>query len=257
MSCEELQELYELYALGAVDPAERQQIEEHLAQDCAACKTEFARAQRVAALLALSTPVAGPPKRLRDRVLALAAPQSERRTSVTWLTHAWATLAILMLAAVIWYSYSRRALTAEVAALQRKLAQVEAQNAELAARNQVLLTALELVHLPDARQVTFGRPDREPPRGRIWVHPQRGVLLLASHLTPAPPGKAYEMWIIPKGKGAAPIPAGLFNSDQRGEATHVWPQPVNPDATAAIAVTLEPAGGVPAPTSTPIIVAGL
>jgi anti-sigma-K factor RskA len=89
----------------------------------------------------------------------------------------------------------------------------------------------------------------------VWVHPQRGVLLIASNLPPAPAGKAYEMWIVPK--GAPPIPAGLFNSDPQGVATHVWSQPVNLASAAAVAVTLEAAGGVPAPTSTPLIVAGL
>jgi anti-sigma-K factor RskA len=111
------------------------------------------------------------------------------------------------------------------------------------------------VNLPDARQVAFGQPDREPPRGRVWVHPQRGVLLLASRLPAAPAGRIYEMWIVPR-KGA-PVPAGLFNSDRRGEATHVWSQSVDLANAAAVAVTLEPEGGVSAPTTQPIIVAAL
>ena len=252
MSCDDLRELYELYVLGAVDAAERHEIEEHLARNCPACRAGIAEARQLAASLALAAPEADPPKRLRDRVIASVTPERGRPTLLTWWNHAWATLALVMLAGVVWYSYTASKLETELAAINRRLAETKTVNAELVAHNRLLGDALALINLPDARQLVFGRQDREPPRGRIWVHPQRGVVLLASHLPPAPAGKIYEMWVIPK--GAAPRPAGLFNSDPQGAATHVWNQPVDPAVT--IAVTLEPEGGVPAPTSTPLIVAG-
>ncbi len=37
MSCEELQELYELYALGLLDPEERLELDEHLGRECPNC----------------------------------------------------------------------------------------------------------------------------------------------------------------------------------------------------------------------------
>ncbi len=255
MNCEELKDLYELYAMGVVDAAEKRAIDEHLANSCPVCTPAVKQARRLVSSLALAAPPAEPPKLLRERVMDSVVPLPEKPTSVTWLTHAWATLAVLMLGAVIWFVFANQRLEMEMARLNRSVAEAKTANAELAARNQVLTSALALVILPEARQLAFGSSDRQPPRGRIWIHPDRGVLLLASNLPPAPAGKAYEMWVVPR--GAPPLPAGLFNSDQQGFAAHVWPQPVNVAATSAIAVTLEQAAGAPAPTSAPIITAGL
>jgi anti-sigma-K factor RskA len=255
MTCDELRDFYELYAMGVAEKDEKREIDEHLARNCPVCVPGVKQARRLASSLALAAPPLTPPPLLRERVLDSVIPLPERPTSVTWLTHAWATLAVLMLAAVLWYSVASRKLESQVAALTRSIADAQSTNAELMARNRMLTDAMALITLPDARQLVFGRPDREPPRGRIWVHPERGVLLLASNLPPAPAGKAYEMWVIPK--GAVPLPAGLFNSDAQGVATHVWPQPVNVANTATIAVTMENESGVPAPTTAPLIAAGL
>ena len=255
MSCEELRELYELYVLGALDPEERGELEAHLERHCPQCTPGVRQARGLAAQIALAAPPAEPPARLRRRVLAAVSPAPEPRSAGWGLTHAWATTALLMLAAVIWYANKDHQTAAEVAALNLRLEQASATYRELAVRNRALSDALALVNLPESRQLVFGTADPEPPRGRIWVHPQRGVLLLASRLPAAPAGRIYEMWILPK--SGPPAPAGLFNSDARGEASHVWAVPVDLTAAAAIAVTQEPETGASAPTSTPIIVAKL
>ncbi|MGA2593864.1 MAG: anti-sigma factor, partial [Bryobacteraceae bacterium] len=125
------------------------------------------------------------------------------------------------------------------------------QTRELARLNR----AFEILNQPDARQVVFGTGPAMPPRGRVFLDPKRGVLLLASNLPPAPAGKAYEMWVIPK--GGKPLPAGMFQSATDGTALHVLPGPVDVASTGAVAVTLEPEAGVPQPTSRPVIVAAL
>jgi len=254
MSCGELRELYELYALGTLEAAERQELEEHLARECPSCVPGVRRARQWTVGLAYAAPAVDPPARLRRRVLALVKPPEPKEGGWGWLTHAWATMALALLLALMWYGYDRRAVRAEMEGLRARLGLAQSATAELAARNRFLTDALALINLPETRQVVFGGAAPAPPSGRVWVHAQRGVLLLASRLPRAPAGKIYEMWIIPK--AGAPAPAGLFNSDERGEAMHVWPQAVNIAQTGAVAVTLEPEGGVPAPTSTPVIVAG-
>ncbi|MGB9337141.1 MAG: anti-sigma factor, partial [Candidatus Acidiferrales bacterium] len=72
---------------------------------------------------------------------------------------------------------------------------------------------------------------------------------------PAPAGKIYEMWIIPK--GGSPLPAGLFQSQSDGTAMYLRKGAVDVASTGAIAVTLEPEAGSQAPTTTPLIVAAL
>jgi anti-sigma-K factor RskA len=64
-------------------------------------------------------------------------------------------------------------------------------------------------------------------------------------LAAAPSGKTYEAWIIPA--GGAPRPAGLFHG---GKDTTVGLHGTVPNK-AAVAVTVEPAGGSKQPTSTP------
>ncbi len=78
----------------------------------------------------------------------------------------------------------------------------------------------------------------------ISVSVDQGVAELAvSGLAAAPQGKAYEIWVIEAGK--APRPAGLFGGGSKTVVRLTRPVP----AGATVAVTLERAGGVPAPTS--------
>jgi hypothetical protein len=131
-------------------------------------------------------------------------------------------------------------------------ARLEAQrkNVELARLNE----AFAVMNDPAAKQLVFGEGTPKP-RGRVIVNPKQGVLLLASNLPPAPSGKIYEMWIIPK--GGKPLPSGLFQSESDGTALYLRKGAVDVAATGAIAVTLEPEAGSQAPTSTPLIVAAL
>jgi anti-sigma-K factor RskA len=108
---------------------------------------------------------------------------------------------------------------------------------------------------PETRQVVFGNTAPAPPQGRVLVNARHGVLLLASNLPAAAAGKTYELWVIPK--DGSPKPSGLFKSDSSGAAMYLSNGPLDVSRTAAVAVTLEPESGSPAPTSTPVIVAAL
>jgi anti-sigma-K factor RskA len=75
------------------------------------------------------------------------------------------------------------------------------------------------------------------------------ILLMATNLPPAPAGKAYEMWVIPK--GGKPEPAGMFQSATNGTAMHILHRGLAPGAT--VAVTMEIETGVDSPTL-PIVI---
>jgi anti-sigma-K factor RskA len=70
--------------------------------------------------------------------------------------------------------------------------------------------------------------------------------LNASGLGAAPSGKTYEAWVIPAG-GSSPRPAGLFAG---GATTTVHLRGTVPQH-AVVALTVEPAGGSPKPTTSP------
>lgn len=75
-----------------------------------------------------------------------------------------------------------------------------------------------------------------------------GVLVL-NNVTSPPTGKTYEAWVI-KPNVKAPEPAGLFTG---GTGVVKLTKPVPPGGV--VAITVEPAGGSPAPTMTPKLVA--
>lgn len=230
MSCEELREYHELYAMGVLEAPEADELRAHLARPGDPCVANVIAARASVTFLALAAPLAEPPRRLRARVVAMVQP---RQTPWSWIA-----VAAGLVAAMVWFGVTERGI-------------VRRQAIELARLNEILA----FVNDPAARQLTFGEGAPRPPRGKVFVDPAKGVLLMASNLTPAPSGKIYEMWIIPK--TGNPAPAGLFQAEPGGTATHVRRGPVNLATTAAIAVTLEPEAGSAAPTSQPLIIAAL
>jgi anti-sigma-K factor RskA len=105
----------------------------------------------------------------------------------------------------------------------------------------------------DVQMLLLGGKGPQPSaRGRVFWSPkaQRGVLV-AANLTPLPPDHQYELWVFQKGK---PVSAGVFDVDPQGRALFESTQ--FPEAEAQnFAVTIEPRGGVPAPTG-PIVLVG-
>lgn len=245
MNCDELRDFYELYALGVLEEPENSEIRAHLERACENCRPGVRAARELIAVLGTTAPSAAPPARLRWRVLE--AVNGGKATRWSW-TPVWAAVAAAaVIAALVFNAREQHAVTE----LARAESLSATQTRELARLNR----AFEILNQPDARQVIFGTGAPQPPRGRVFLDAKRGVLLLASNLPPAPAGKAYEMWVIPK--GGKPVPAGLFQSASDGTALHVLAGPVNVASTGAVAVTLEPEGGVPQPTSQPVIVAAL
>ena len=161
-----------------------------------------------------------------------------------WAPFLAAALALAMFA-VFYFSGREKQFAEEAVALREQLRR---QNIALTRWNE----ALAILGAPGATETAFGADQPAAPRGRVFVNP-RGVLLIAGGLPPAPDGKAYEMWRIPR--DGSPVPAGLFRSQGDGAAMHVWRGAVDVGATAAITVTLEDEAGAAQPTSPPLIVA--
>lgn len=244
MSCEELREEYELYALGVADEPEKSELGEHLQRGCETCTAGVLTARGAMALMGSTVPPATPPRRLRRRILASVGVEQQ---SSMWMPLWIGVAAFSLVTAFYFYGRDRD----NGLQLLRSRQESRAQSIELARLNE----ALALLNQPETRQVTFGTGAPQPARGRVFVNPKMGVLLLASNLPAAPEGKTYEMWVIPK--AGNPLPAGLFQSDTGGAALYFHRAAVDLAATKAVAVTLEPAGGVAQPTSQPLIVAVL
>jgi hypothetical protein len=240
MNHDDLREYYELYAIGVADEPERSEIRAHLNRDCEECMEGMKRAREIVSLLAGSAPEATPSPALRRRILASVGADPRR---FGWAPFLAAALGLALFAAV-YFGGRERDLGNELARLRDQNRQ---QNIEITRVNE----AFAILNGADTTVTTFGQGQPKP-KGRVFVSPSQGVLLIANNLPPAAAGKAYEMWIIPK--GGKPAPAGMFQSAPDGSAMHLQRGPVDPNAD-LVAVTLEDRAGSPQPTSTPLFAA--
>ena len=79
------------------------------------------------------------------------------------------------------------------------------------------------------------------------------AVIITDNMPPAPAGKDYQLWLQVPGKGM--VSAGLMPHDSKAVLT----VPLEGDASQAtgVGITVEPAGGSPAPTSDPIALIAL
>jgi anti-sigma factor RsiW len=272
MSPPDLHTLAGAYAVDALDDDERQAVESHLAE-CAECAQEVRKLQAAAAKLGAAEETA-PPPRMREAVLARisdvrqlppdadgdgglrrghgdpgggpqsgrgghgsgAVPLQDRRRPGRPLS-GWigAIAAAVLLAAAI-------TLGAVSVNLNNKL---DDERAELAEVSRVLTA-------PDAHVVPgkVPGPGRDG-RGSVVASQQLDSAVFAASGLPAPAdGRTYQLWFVGADRSARS--AGLFRPNANGQAA---PRVLDGDLgnAQAVALTDEPAGGSPQPTSPPLL----
>ena len=227
-------DLYELYVLGLLEEPERSLIEEDLRRNDPAAHARLHRALETNAILGTLAPDAAPSKQLRRRVLSIAEPEGSR---LPW-NLAWIGLSACLVAGLIYTGTQRQSLQSELSAAQTQL---EQRNA-----------TLEFLRRPDTRLLKTGGQEPAQPVAKVFVNSGQGVLLVASNLPQLQAGRTYEMWVVPKVGG--PRPMGLFKPAADGTAIHLQPGAVNLNEAAAVALSVEPEGGSPAPTTTPFLI---
>jgi anti-sigma factor RsiW len=223
------------YALDALDPEERREYEAHLST-CEHCRNELASFWESTEALAVAASGPEPSSELRERILAevraepprVVVPfEPRRRRTVPVLAATAAIAAVVALGVGFWASDLSSRLDETRAALERERA------------------AARVLVDPSARSVSL-----QAGQGRLVVNQQGEAVLVLHGVDPAPAGKTYEMWIVPGGDIVAANRAGLFPGRDGSELERL-------DGTVragdVVAVTIEPAGGVDAPTSAPII----
>ena len=252
---DELRELTGAYVLGMLSHAERERFEVHLAT-CADCAREVEELSLAAAALPHAVPQQDPPRALRARVLqhATAEPQlrsmqptrPKRSSMVTWLA---AAASIAAVALGLYNMTLRQRIRDLEGRLRDASAQLAASQGNLQIANAALTRANQfaaVLQAPDVRQIPLAGQKAAPAAaGRAFWSPSRGLVFTASNLPPVSPGRQYQLWVIPP-KGT-PISAGLLDLDRGGIAT-VLVDPKTAASVGTVAVTVEPAGGVPQPT---------
>jgi anti-sigma-K factor RskA len=252
---DELVVLAPAYVLGALEPDERRAFESHVAE-CEICASEVRSLGRVTAGLAQSVPLVTPPAALRDRVL-LAVGAREARASQPVMPSRWRM--------ADWLAYAACVAIATAAVLYAMNLRTRVENLE--ARLEVAQTRLAAADraMVDARRVAFetqsamavlaatdlirvdlqGAPAAPQAAGRALWSRQSGMVFAANNLPPLPAGKIYQVWLV---AGGPPVSAGLVAPDETGRGVGIFRTPVDVTGPVTVAVTIEPEGGVPAPT---------
>lgn len=246
MNSADIHTLTGAYAVDALPPDERDRFEEHLAA-CEPCRLEVRELQATAARLGSAGPAEPPPalkgavmdeiRRTRQEPpLTLPGPaDTEQRTSPSppspWYQQVLAPAAAILVLVVI-------GLTAVIANLNGRLDELEARAVPVA----------DVLTAPDAITVAQAGPGGS--QMRLVASPTRGEgVLLVDGMDRAPTDRVYQLWLLRDGEAS---PAGLLQVDERGRGTHVMTGDMSD--VSAVALTIEPAGGSPQPTSDPITV---
>ena len=253
-----------LYGLGVLDGEEKADLESHLSA-CSACRAKLAAARGKLALMAFATPAAKPSPVVRERILEAfkargsrpseslpPAPELRGVRMAVWAP-VWAAIGLLVVAASTWLAIDNRRLSKRLADLELAHSQLEASSRELEAVNARARAALEILTAPQTLQVDLSPAAVHPePHGKVFYNPGRGLLFYATHLRSLPSDRTYELWLIPT--QGAPVEAGIFNTDSSGNGQVILPPLPSGLAAKVFAVTIEPPGGVPAPTGPKVLI---
>jgi anti-sigma-K factor RskA len=263
MTCTELLEMAGAHALGALEPGERDAVEAHLASPGPhqGCHEAVARARTTTAALAGVLPEIRPSLgvwsaievRVRDR----EAPRRRRWAVPLGLgaAAAAAVLAFLLVGERLEVGRLREEAAQARSAAATAAAEVERLRGELAAAGaaaELPRQALAVLDAPGTRLVPLTAVPGQSGRATAIVDAAGGRALIATASLPPQPGRVYQLWVI-RGSGA-PAPAGflvpLAGGAAAGEVDRSLLRGAPPDA---LAVSLEPAGGSPAPTQVVLV----
>jgi anti-sigma-K factor RskA len=267
--CRQLSEFYEAYALGVLEGAEREEIERHLARGCAACAAGVEQARWLVAQLAYLAPEAEPPAALRGRIIAAAtAPAAAREVGVTPIAArprrerersaipgwAWAIAAALLLATV--YSVRQtRQMDRELVSEQRDLREGQAQRAAIESEREHYQMAMDILSAQDTKSLELMPKKAAMPPVQAYWSPKMGLLVMSANMPQMASNMTLQLWMVPK-KGE-PMSVGIFRPDGEGHVMLVAAPGEPITEIAALAISEEPAGGSPQPTSAPVWVGPL
>jgi anti-sigma-K factor RskA len=253
---------FDLYALGALDDAERKAFESHVAS-CADCAEKVAAARGRIAILALAAPLVAPSPGVKETLMRQVIASAEgpgghfghvrpERANGGVFARWWAVLlpvaGAFALATILLWLHNEQ--------LDRQLADlrstIEQQKQELAeTRHQAdLIAARETLVVPLWSQK--GTPaDHGEGHARVLYNAKEGMMTYDGWLPSAPADKSYQLWLVPM--NGAPISAGVFNP-KNGEMSHMMKKLPAGVTAKEFAVSLEPAGGMPHPTGPMVLV---
>jgi anti-sigma-K factor RskA len=263
---ENYNEMLSAHALTALDADDLRTLEEHLAT-CGECRPELDVWQATVAALALSAPLVEPSPQVRARILesvraqtsvATTARDRGREPEVTStvipfrrLHRFWTTTqkfaAIAAVLAFVALIISIVVLWKQNRAAQNEIARLHAERVSVRQELERQSELVALLSKPTTSVAALSGTQEAPnAHATLTYDRQTGkAVLLTNGLPRAPAGKAYQLWFI---VGNLPLPGRVFVADASGRAILSDQIPSDALKAAVFAITLEPEGGVKAPT---------
>lgn len=257
-------------AIDALDPDERAAVLAH-ASTCLTCRQELAELREAASSLAYSAPaVVGDDTRdrIRRRLLARAAADDRRpsaqasreHTEMVPITIHWgraglfaaaASILLVVSLAVLGYVLRDRARLRDAATVQTaQAARERTTNDSLRAAVMSRDSLLAGITGRDVAVMTLTTAGTKAPFAYMFWDRRANTWTMVAHNMPElKPGRTYQLWLV---TASSKISAGTFqpqNGDALVRATYALPAA----DLKALAVTEEPAGGVPQPTGAMIM----
>jgi len=237
----------DLYVLGALSATERADFEAHLAL-CAACAAEVRALMPVADALGSLGSDGPPPAAARGRLMAAVGRDRARTPAAAWL--ALAAALVVAAGSAIAAVQLRARTTGLEQAVRDAVARAEISERRAADMRRAVdrsASMLAVMLAPDVARVELaGQPAAPSASARAYWSRARGLVIHAANLPPLPAGRTYQLWVLTS--QPAPISAGLLKPDDTGAASGVFDTPPDIPTPTAMAVTIEPEGGVPSPT---------
>ncbi len=246
MNRDDIGELAAGYALGGLEDRERARFEALLRSgdpDALAALRDY---EDALAGLAASAPEPPPPSvkaALMERIAAegrtapvrdALPPRRRALWPIIWTGAMAAGLAAVVVGWAVSSTYEKR-----IDALAR---QADRLRADLKSQQ----TVVAILRDPATQVVALRGLEPAPgARARMMWHAQAGGVFVTAGLPAPPQGRTYQLWAITGQK--PPVSAGVFGVDPSGTGSLVVPPLPGVARVDAFAVTLEPAGGLAAP----------
>ena len=261
-NADQFRELIEAYALGALDAEERAAVEAHLATGCEDCAKALKEARWLVSHLGYLAPDAKPSEMLKGRLMQTIRGEAEA-ASVSAMPKAaipfwmWAGVAAL-LAVTVYSAWDARRLQHDIEEANKRASAILQQREALQTELALAKRQARIMTDPKSKKFMLPAKDTQMPQLEAMWHPELGICVMGDKMPMPSANHVFQLWLIPKNPGSKPMPMQTFWPDPDGKMIHVVENPPEPMwNTSAIAITEEPMGGSPLPTSEPMWVGGV
>src|SRR5687767_4751236 len=167
---------------------------------------------------------------------------SRRLKPVWWL----AMVALFFLALWAWSELRIRMARVEIEELRAANQALQHDSERMRAQNERSVAALRLLSAGGTRTINMTGSDAAS--ARLYYDPaQRRALGFFYNLSPTPPDKSYQLWVLRTGQ-ATPHSAAVFETPDRRQVELTLENLPDLAEMRSLSLTLEPRGGSPAPT---------